>query len=179
VLKNKAVFLDRDGTIIVDGNYISRPEQVQLLPDAREGLRLLLDLGCQLFLFTNQSGIGRGYFTMESVHACNQHMLDLLGLGRPLFTDICIAPESPDQPAVYRKPSPRFITESILKHDLDRAGCWMVGDRASDVESGLNAGIRAALIGGGSPAAGINVPTFASVLGFARHLAEPTAHRPT
>ena len=73
-------------------------------------------------------------------------MDELLGLPHPLFTDICIAPESSEQPSHYRKPSPRFIVESIARHQLDPAQCWMVGDRVCDLEAGLNAGIRAVAV---------------------------------
>lgn len=140
----KAVFLDRDGTLIIDQDYLADPDRVVLIPGVRESLQRLLDLGYRLFLFTNQSGIGRGYFTLEQAQRCNEKMEVLLDLGRPLFTDICLAPEAPDHPSVYRKPSPRFILESIARHGLDPVQCHMVGDRESDVRAGLNAGIRAA-----------------------------------
>ena len=142
----KALFLDRDGTIILDKHYLADPAGVELLPGAAESLRRARDLGYRLFLFTNQSGIGRGLHTLDDVLRCNARMEELLGLGSPLFTDICIAPESPDQPSSYRKPSPRFILESIARHGLDPAQCWMVGDREGDVQSGLNAHIRAAAV---------------------------------
>jgi len=143
---SKALFLDRDGTLIIDKDYLSDPAGVELIPGAADALRRARELGYKLFLFTNQSGIGRGYFTLADALACNQRMIELLDLGPDVFTDICIAPESSDQPSVYRKPSPRFILESIAKHALDRAQCWMVGDRESDIEAGLNAGIHAAAV---------------------------------
>lgn len=166
-----AVFLDRDGTIIVDGHYISDPSQVKLLAGVREALGLLRDSGHLLFLFTNQSGVGRGLFPLTAVHHCNRRMLELLDLGDDLFRNICIAPETPDQPQIYRKPSPRFITESITAHGLDRSRSWMVGDKPSDVEAGLNAGIQAALIA----SAGMNenpaVHHYHSLLAFAQAIA--------
>jgi D-glycero-D-manno-heptose 1,7-bisphosphate phosphatase len=168
VLKNKAVFLDRDGTIIHDGNYMKDPSEIVLLPRAQEAMTLLRDAGFILFLFTNQSGIGRGYFTIDAVHRCNERMLELLGLGSPLFVDVCIAPEKPDEPAIYRKPSPRFINESIAKHGLDPAQSWMVGDKPLDVESGLNAGINAALVGPRPLPAGLVAPVYPSLFDFAQ-----------
>lgn len=140
----KAIFLDRDDTLIPDRPYLSDPAGVELLPGVTDALRQARALGYQLFLFTNQSGIGRGYYTLADAERCNARLVELLGLGADIFTDICIAPEAPDQPAVYRKPSPRFILESIARHRLDPAHCWMVGDRESDLLAGLNAGIRAA-----------------------------------
>lgn len=139
---NKALFLDRDGTLIHDKDYLSDPAEVELIPGTIEALKQARDLGYLLFLFTNQSGIGRGYYTLEDVHACNQRMLELMGLGDDLFAAICIAPESPEQPSEYRKPSPRFILEMRAKHSLNPDQCWMVGDRESDLESATNARIH-------------------------------------
>jgi len=96
----------------------------------------------ELFLFTNQSGIGRGYFKHADAEACNRKMIELLGLGDDVFADICIAPEHPSDPPQYRKPSPRFILESIDKYHLASESCYMVGDRASDWQAGINAGIK-------------------------------------
>lgn len=169
----KAVFLDRDGTIIFDASYLSDPAQVKLLPDARQAITLLRDSGFMLFLFTNQSGIGRGLFSLDAVHRCNQRMLDLLGFGSELFTDICIAPERPDEPTVYRKPSPRFILESLSRHRIDRTCAWMIGDKAIDAQAGLNAGINAALIGDSADPAVKNVARYDSLLAFARAISTP------
>lgn len=170
VTSAKTVFLDRDGTIIFDAHYISDPSQVRLLPQAKEALAALRDAGFLLFLFTNQSGVGRGLFDLDAVRRCNQRMLNLLGLGNQLFTEICIAPEAPDQPPVYRKPSPRFINECLERHRIDRNRAWMAGDKPSDVEAGLNAGINVAFIGKTYPAAGRNVPCYESLHLFTQAL---------
>lgn len=141
-----AVFLDRDGTLIRNQHYLADPAGVVLLPGVRTALERLRDVGTPLFLFTNQSGVGRGYFTLADVERVNRRMLELLALGDDLFTAVCIAPERPDEPAVYRKPSPRFITEMVAAHAIDRDRAWMLGDAPSDWEAGINAGIRAAAI---------------------------------
>jgi D-glycero-D-manno-heptose 1,7-bisphosphate phosphatase len=138
----KALFLDRDGTLIVDKHFLADPAGVELIPGVAEALRRLRARGYLFFLFTNQSGIGRGLHTLDDVLRCNARLEELIGLPAPLFADICIAPESPDQPSPYRKPSPRFILESIARHGLDLAQCWMVGDRESDVRAGLAANIH-------------------------------------
>jgi D-glycero-D-manno-heptose 1,7-bisphosphate phosphatase len=142
----KALFLDRDNTLIVDKVYLADPAGVELLPGVPEGLKRARELGYKLFLFTNQSGIGRGYHTLEDAHRVNERMEEMIGLPRPLFDDIGIAPEAPDQPSLYRKPSPRFILEMIAKHGLDPKESIMVGDRESDIEAGVNAGIAGAAI---------------------------------
>lgn len=142
----RGLFLDRDGTIIVHRPYLHRAEEVELAPGAADALGRARGAGFLLFLFTNQSGVGRGWFTMRDVEAVNARMIDLLGLGRDVFTRICVAPEAPDQPSLYRKPFPRFILECIADFHLDPKECWMVGDGPSDWQAGLAAGIRAAAV---------------------------------
>ena len=143
---SKALFLDRDGTIIVDKHYLADPAGVELIPGVRSALQRARELGYKLFLFTNQSGIGRGLYTLDDVLLVNARMETLLALASPLFTELCIAPEAPDQPSLYRKPSPRFIQEMIAAHHLEPAHCAMIGDRPSDAQAGLNAGIRSIAI---------------------------------
>lgn len=140
----KALFLDRDGTLIVDKHYLAEASGVELLPGVVEGLRAALSKGYRLFLFSNQAGVGRGYFPVEAAHAVNARMEELIGLRRPLFEGICLATEAPDQPVLYRKPCPRYILETVSTLGLNPSACWMVGDREIDVQAGLNAGIRAA-----------------------------------
>ena len=142
----QAVFLDRDGTLIENRHYLSSPGGVALLPGVRDAVARARDAGAKLFLFTNQSGIGRGYFTLADVEAQNRRMIDLLGLGADLFAGICIAPERPDELPVYRKPSPRFIHEMLAAHGFAAEAAWMVGDAPSDWEAGINAGVRTAAI---------------------------------
>jgi D-glycero-D-manno-heptose 1,7-bisphosphate phosphatase len=143
---NRALFLDRDGTLIVDKVYLSDPEGVELIPGASDGLRRARALGFKLFLVTNQSGIGRGLHTIEDTLAVNARMEAMLGLGAPAFDGVCIAPEAPGQPSRYRKPSPSFILEMISEHGLEAGACWMVGDSRADVGAALAAGIRAAAV---------------------------------
>jgi D-glycero-D-manno-heptose 1,7-bisphosphate phosphatase len=142
----RAVFLDRDGTLIENRHYLASPEGVALLPGVREAVCRLHAAGVRLFLFTNQSGVGRGYFTLADVEAQNRRLVDLLGIGPDVFTGICVAPERPDEPSIYRKPSPQFIHEMLAAHALAAETAWMVGDSPADWEAGLAAGIRAAAI---------------------------------
>ena len=169
----KALFLDRDGTLIVDKNYLADPAGVELIPGVAAALRRAQSLGYLLFLFTNQSGIGRGLHTLDDALRVNERMEEMLGLPPPIFAEICIAPEAPDQPSLYRKPSPRFIHEMLAKHSLAPAHCWMLGDRDSDIAAGLAAGLRsAALCTGKYDAAGWaarvppSVPVFADFPAF-------------
>ena len=95
---NKAVFLDRDGTLNEESNYLCRPEEVAVFPGAGKALRALQDAGFQLFMISNQSGVGRGYFTMADVDNVNRRLLVELGGDGVHFRKIYIAPEAPDQP---------------------------------------------------------------------------------
>ena len=174
---NRALFLDRDGTLIVDKVYLADPAGVELIPGAAEGLRRARSLGYKLFLFTNQSGIGRGLHTIADTHRVNARMEELLGLPPPVFDAICIAPEAPGQPVIYRKPSPKFILEMIERHALDPAHCWMVGDSAADIGAAHAAGIRAVAVRTGKVAPDTllevvekKVPVFADFAAFAATL---------
>lgn len=104
------IFLDRDGTLIVDKHYLKDPADVEVLPGVPEAIKIFQSLGCRLFLFSNQSGVGRGLLTMTDVKLCNQAMLEQIGCGN-FFCDICIAPEKPDDPVQYRKPSRDSLTK--------------------------------------------------------------------
>ena len=143
---SKALFLDRDGTLIVDKHYLADPAGVELLPGVADGLRHARALGYALFLFSNQSGVGRGYYTLDDALRVNARMEQLIGLPAPLFQGVCMATETPDQPMVYRKPSPRFILEMIAAHQLVPSSCFMVGDRETDIEAGQSAGIHTAAL---------------------------------
>ena len=137
-----AFFFDRDGTLIHDSGYLSDPDLVELLPGVRETLPALRKAGFLLFLFTNQSGVARGYFGMEAVEAVNARLAQLLGGTETFFDGVCIAPEHPDDPPVYRKPCPRYILETLALRGLEPDSCFMVGDRTSDLQAGVNAGVR-------------------------------------
>jgi D-glycero-D-manno-heptose 1,7-bisphosphate phosphatase len=174
---SRALFLDRDGTLIVDRVYLSDPAGVELIAGAADGLRRARSLGFRLFLFTNQSGIGRGLHTLEDTHRVNARMEEMTGLPSPVFDGICVAPEGPGQAPVYRKPSPRFILETIDAHGLDAAGCWMVGDSAADIGAALAAGIRVAAVRTGKippeslpDVASGKVPVYADFAAFAADL---------
>lgn len=150
----QALFLDRDGTLIEDRHFVGAVDQVTLLPGTREALARLLEAGTKLFILTNQSGVNRGYFTLADVEAVNRRMIELLDLGPAPFTRICIAPERPDEPSRYRKPSPLFIEEMLAEHRLRKDASWMIGDRPSDWEAGIAAGTRVAAITSGTPEIG-------------------------
>ena len=135
------IFLDRDGTLIEDRVYLGDPEGVCLRPGVKEVLKQLKPY-CLFFLVTNQSGLNRGFFTMKEVLACQKRMLELLDEDEKFFTHLCIATGRPEDNDPYRKPSPKFILECLAKYRLNPDKCWMIGDRLTDVQAGINANIH-------------------------------------
>jgi D-glycero-D-manno-heptose 1,7-bisphosphate phosphatase len=149
--ERKAIFLDRDGTLIRDVHYLKDPEEVEIILGISEALDGVRKLGYLLFMHTNQSGIARGYYQWSDVHACNKKMFQEFGWSKDFFTEICIAPEDPTTAEGYRKPSPKFEFEMIEKFDLNPQQCWVVGDKWIDPQTGLNASMRGALVKTGKP----------------------------
>lgn len=138
----RALVLDRDGTLIEHVPYLRDPAEVRLLPGVCEALALALEAGLKLFLHSNQSGVGRGWFSLDDVHRCNQRLIELLDLGPQPFTRLCIAPEAPGEPSLYRKPSARFAREIQREFSLLNEEIAYVGDRGSDLATAHAAGTR-------------------------------------
>jgi D-glycero-D-manno-heptose 1,7-bisphosphate phosphatase len=143
---NRAVFLDRDGTIIEEREFLRDPQQLAVLPGAAAALRRLVKAGFKLFIVSNQSGVGRGYFTVAEVEAVNRHLLQELGREGVRFEKVYFAPESPDVPSRGRKPSPQFLLDARDEFALDLAASYMIGDKLSDLECGWNAGVKKSLL---------------------------------
>jgi D-glycero-D-manno-heptose 1,7-bisphosphate phosphatase len=143
---NRAVFLDRDGTIIEDKDYLHRPDQVVVYPGVPAALKRLQDAGFKLIIVTNQSGVGRGYFTLEDVHGVHEHLCAKLARDGVRIDKIYIAPEHPNAPSPGRKPSPQFLFDARDEFDLDLAESFMIGDKRIDLECGWNAGVRKSIL---------------------------------
>ena len=139
----RSVFLDRDGTLIAEKNYLHRPEDVEIFPGAGAALKRLSDAGFWLIIVTNQSGIGRGYFTLADAERVNAHLARELSASHGVqFSQTYIAPEAPDQPSRGRKPSPQFLFDARDEFGLELGECFMVGDKLIDLECGWNAGVK-------------------------------------
>jgi D-glycero-D-manno-heptose 1,7-bisphosphate phosphatase len=143
---NRAVFLDRDGTIIEERNYLCRVEELAIFPGAAAALGQLCRAGFKLFIVSNQSGVGRGYFTLADVEKVNQYLIRQLGRDGVRFDKIYIAPESPDVPSRGRKPSPQFLLDARDEFGVDLAQSYMIGDKLIDLECGWNAGVNQCLL---------------------------------
>jgi len=143
---NRAVFLDRDGTLIVEKNYLHQPEEVELFPRAGAALKKLSDAGFKLIIVTNQSGIGRGYFTLADAERVNERVNREFARDGVRFEKTYIAPEAPDQPSRVRKPSPQFLFDARDEFNLNLAESFMVGDKLIDLECGWNAGVKKSIL---------------------------------
>lgn len=143
---NRAIFFDRDGTLITEKNYLRRPEDVAVFPGAGAALKRLADAGFQFFIVSNQSGVGRGYFTLADVDRVNEHLAREFARDGVHFGKIYIAPEAPDQPSRGRKPSPQFLFDARDEFDLNLAESFMVGDKLIDLECGWNAGVQKSIL---------------------------------
>jgi D-glycero-D-manno-heptose 1,7-bisphosphate phosphatase len=141
-----AVFLDRDGTLIEEKEYLHRPEAVAVFPGAGAALKRLQDAGFLLFIVSNQSGVGRGYFTIADVENVHRHLCELLAREGVRFERIYFAPEAPDQPSRGRKPSPQFLFDARDEFGADLGRSYMIGDKLIDLECGSNAGVKKSLL---------------------------------
>src|SRR5437016_2721197 len=143
---NRAVFLDRDGTIMEDSNYVGDVKRVLVIPGAAAALKRLHDAGYKLFIITNQSGVGRGYFSHEAVEAIHAHLDDYFGRHGVRFDRYYVCPHHPEDNCDCRKPKPKFLLDAAREYGLDPSRCFMVGDRTSDIQAGINAGVPTILV---------------------------------
>jgi len=139
-----AIFLDRDGTLMRDVDYCGDPGQVEVFPEAASALRQLKKSGYKLIIITNQSGIGRGYFTENDYRAVEREFLRQLGEG--LIDGSYHCTDLPRMNSPRRKPAPGMILEARRDHRLDLARSYMIGDKTSDIECGQSAGVRTILV---------------------------------
>lgn len=143
---NRFVILDRDGTVIVERNYLSSPDQVELLPMSASGLQRLTELGLGLVIVTNQSGVGRGLFTLDQVHAIHARMIDLLENNGCSVQAIYVCPHKPEDACECRKPKPKLIFRAARELGFRPADCFVIGDKACDIELGRSVGATTLLV---------------------------------
>ncbi|GGF62087.1 hypothetical protein GCM10007301_22280 [Azorhizobium oxalatiphilum] len=150
-----ALFLDRDGTLNEDYGYVSDPDRLVLLPGAAAAVKRANDLGWYVFLVTNQSGVGRGYYAEAQAAACNAALQEMLRIDGAHLDDMRYAADHPDAiepryrvPTGWRKPEPGMLTDLMAHWPVMREKSLMVGDKDSDVAAGEAAGIRGLLFNG-------------------------------
>lgn len=139
-----AVFLDRDGTLMEEVDYCRDPAKVRILPGVVEGLARLKAAGYALVIVTNQSGIGRGRITPAEYEAVHARLIDLIGPDLIDATYFCA--DHPDTATDRRKPGAGMVLEAARDLELDLKHSWLIGDKRSDIECALNAGVRPVLV---------------------------------
>ncbi|MCF8482050.1 MAG: HAD family hydrolase [Rhodospirillum sp.] len=142
----RAVLLDRDGTINVETHYLSRPEQLTLLPGAAEGLRMMRDLGLALIVVTNQSGIARGYFTEEDLATVHARFRDILAKEGVAVDGIYHCPHGTDTDCACRKPKRGLVDQALTDIEFDPTRSFIIGDKAIDLELGRAVGAEPILV---------------------------------
>jgi D-glycero-D-manno-heptose 1,7-bisphosphate phosphatase len=143
----QAVFLDRDGTLMEEVNYCAEPSQVRVFPDVSDALRELKDAGFLNIVVSNQSGIGRGYFSEAQYDAVQRELLRQIG--EELIEAAYFCPDAPDAPSACRKPQPGMLLKAARDFGIDLARSVMVGDKTSDIECARRAGTRSILVATG------------------------------
>jgi D-glycero-D-manno-heptose 1,7-bisphosphate phosphatase len=140
------VLLDRDGTVMVEQNYLADAALVELLPGAAEGLRNLAAVGFGLVVVTNQSGIGRGYFDWPTLDAIHTRMEALLGAEGVRLDGIYVCPHTPEDMCECRKPRRGLVDQAAARLGFDPAESVVIGDKACDIELGSRIGARTILL---------------------------------
>lgn len=149
-MKKKAVFLDRDGTIIIDRIYLNDPNEIEYLPKAIAAVKKISEAGFKIFIVTNQSGVPRGLVQEENIHKIHKKITDeFIKNNIPISLDnFYYAPYLPDSNHLMRKPNIGMIELASQKNDLDLDHSWIVGDRMTDVEAGHRSGMNSIFLNG-------------------------------
>lgn len=149
----RAVFLDRDGTINIEKNYLHKIEDFEFIPGAPEAIKKLKEAGFLVIVVSNQSGVARGYFNEDSVNQLHQHIQNELAVYGTSIDDFYFCSHHPDKGlGAYkvdcdcRKGNPGMLLQAACEHNLDLQNSFMVGDKLADIEAGERAGCRSLLV---------------------------------
>ena len=152
-LSNKAVFLDRDGTIIEHVNYLSKCDEVKLLPKVEVAIKLLNESKFKVIVVTNQSGVARGYFTEKTVRNVNKYVLELLNSLGAYIDGVYYCPHHIEgtmgdygRDCYCRKPNPGMLKKAACDFSIDLTSSFVVGDTYTDVEAGRRVGCKTVLL---------------------------------
>ncbi|MBI3895984.1 MAG: D-glycero-beta-D-manno-heptose 1,7-bisphosphate 7-phosphatase [Acidobacteria bacterium] len=140
------VLLDRDGTINVEKEYLSNPDDVELLDNAAEGIRRLRNLGLKVVVITNQSGVGRGYFEQSTLQRIHKRLLGLLAAEGAQLDGIYVCPHHPDDGCGCRKPQVGLLRQAAEEFKADLAQAFVIGDNLGDIEAGRRVGATTLLV---------------------------------
>ena len=150
---NRAVFVDRDGVIIEDGDYVHRIEDLRLIPGAVEALKELAAAGFLIIIVTNQAGIARGYFTEEDYHVFSNHFISILEKGGVKICGVYYCPHHPTEgvgryrvDCLCRKPRTGMLQRAANEHGIAPEASWLIGDKTSDIKAGSDFGSKTILV---------------------------------
>ena len=193
-MRRRAIFLDKDGTVVVNVPYNVNPDLIELMPGVIDGLLQLQAAGFVLIMISNQAGLAHGYFTEPQLLVA-QHRLEAI-LAEPgiALQGFFYCPHHPqgsvtelNRECDCRKPAPGLLRQAALKHGIDLAESWFIGDILDDVEAGNRAGCKTVLVDSGTeagkPMLGLRSPTFKCLtmneavdFVLARERTSPTLH---
>jgi D-glycero-D-manno-heptose 1,7-bisphosphate phosphatase len=139
---NKAVFLDRDGVINIEKDYLFRIEDFKFIDGVFNSLKYLQDKGYLLFIVTNQSGIGRGYYTLNDFNKLTSWMLKEFKKNDIIISQVEFCPHTPQDNCLCRKPKTLMIDNILKNFDIDLNNSWLIGDKKSDIQCAINSGIK-------------------------------------
>ena len=142
---NRAVFLDRDGVLNEDSGYITRPDELHLLPGSVEAVRALNAAGWRVIVFTNQSGVARGMMTLKMLTAVHDYLRTEIAAGGGRLDAIYACPHGPDSDCECRKPRAGMLRQAAAEHSIDFAVSYVIGDTPRDLAAGQAVGCRTIL----------------------------------
>jgi D-glycero-D-manno-heptose 1,7-bisphosphate phosphatase len=141
-MQTKAIFLDRDGVINKEKNYLYKKEVFEFIEGVFESCKYFQEIGYQLIIVTNQSGIARGYYQVEDFHQLTKWMLKYFNDRGIEILDVFFCPHGPDSTCNCRKPKPGMLLEAKEKYNINMESSWMIGDKEADVGAANAAGIE-------------------------------------
>lgn len=147
-MAERAIFLDRDGTLITEQDYLSDPEKIELYPDTVSALRAAREKGYLLFVVSNQSGVARGLMTEDDVQAVNDRLIEILKGAKIELDGIYYCPHHLDftGPCACRKPGRGMVDQALENHDIDLARSWVIGDSKCDIDLAFNIGAGSVMV---------------------------------
>lgn len=154
--KRPVIFLDRDGTINEEVNYLHRPEDLKILPGAAEAISRFNQAGCLVIVITNQAGIGRGYYTQQDMEKLNEYMNQVLAEQNAHIDGFYFCPHHPEhgigeykKDCDCRKPGIGMFRQAEQDFSIEKAHSYMIGDKLIDTQAGHNYGVSSILVGTG------------------------------
>jgi D-glycero-D-manno-heptose 1,7-bisphosphate phosphatase len=145
-MKKPAIFLDRDGTVCREVNYLSHPDDLEIFPFTSKALQLLKEKDFLIILITNQSGIGRGFFDKNTLTKIHKKLILELEKEKVSLDAIYFCPHISEDLCECRKPKTGMIEQAAKDFEIDLENSWVIGDKTADIETGFNAGTNTALV---------------------------------